>query len=351
MVSLDTAIDDYIVAVCLRYFRRNVFVSTNTPHVDAARDADFLRAHWALSREVRDLLSYVLSHLHEVQSLLGFRRRVFNAIPRGRVDARATLRERLTTGHPALVVAEEPVRSFNTGPNLLLVWIIKAAAMYAGRLMRIQAEESEHASLIKQVMGSIAAVKRVDCLREPLKRVSLRRRPSAAALQLASRTRRAVYRKAVSAYRTLSGIESGNDEALGRVLAGALCGPLEQWRRFELAVALGIGNALEKETGSEMHLSVLGKPDRAPILVCGTYELFWQGGGGQFTPPPLEPSEERLRRALSAYGIKLGHDRPDLVLVDQAKRSVCGIIEVKYSAGDSPTRSFREATATASEFS
>ncbi|MDE0106100.1 MAG: hypothetical protein OXN89_27285 [Bryobacterales bacterium] len=242
------------------------------------------------------------------------------------------------------MVAEEPIRSFNTGPNLLLVWVIKAAATYSDRLIAMQAEGSEQTALITQLLAAISAVSRIECLREPLKRVSLRSRPSTAALQMASRTRRAVYGKAVSAYLTLSGVESGNKEVLRSVLARTLCGPLEMWRRLELAVALGIGTALEHQTGSEMHLSVLGNRTDAPILVCGEYELFWQGGGGLFMPSALEPSEQRVKTALAAYGMQLGYDRPDLVLINRPEGRVRGIIEVKYSKGDSLRRSFREAT-------
>lgn len=120
-------------------------------------------------------------------------------------------------------------------------------------------------------------------------------------------------------------------------------GPLEPWRRFELAVGLGIGEALAAETGEKMTLAVLGKTAGAPIITCGRFAIFWQSGGGVFTAPPPEPSEERLERLLAAYGMKLSSDRPDLVIVDRDAQKARGIVEVKYLAGDTASARFREA--------
>ncbi len=86
-------------------------------------------------------------------------------------------------------------------------------------------------------MSEIAAVKRLDVMREPLKHVAANRRPGLGALRDAARSRRMIYRHAIAAYITLTGIEAGEEEALRRVLNSTLIAPLDQWRRFELAVA------------------------------------------------------------------------------------------------------------------
>lgn len=343
MIGIDREISDYAAGILLRYFRQGGPVGASVPSLDLARDLDLLRAHWAISDPLRVFLQYLLSHRHEAQALLQFRRRTDDAVARGRIDAHATMFARLVAGHPSLVVAEDPVRSFNTGPNQVVAWVVHMAATYAERLFALQSKSSAYAGLIEAAMGEIAAVKRLDALREPLKRVTVGRRPGPDALRNAARSRRPIYRYAVSAYNTLAAIEAGEEESLALVLRSTLLGPLEEWRRFELAVAIGIGEALAAETGEVLRLSILDTKPGQPVLRCGHYALYWQSGGGLFTPPPPEPSELRLEVLLAAYGMGLSAERPDFVVVDEKAGCAAAIVEVKYLAGDTSNARFREA--------
>ena len=74
---------------------------------------------------VRTFLGYVLTHRHEAQSLLQFEKRTDDVVARGRIDARGTLLTRLVVGHPSLLIYEEPVRNFNTGPNQVVAWVVQ----------------------------------------------------------------------------------------------------------------------------------------------------------------------------------------------------------------------------------
>ena len=343
MPTLDQEITDYATGALLRYFRQGILAEPKSPHIDLARDINLLRAHWAISPSVRDFLAYMLSHRHEVQSLLQFHRRPDDAVARGRIDARGTILARRVTGHPSLVISEEPVRSFNIGPNQVVAWVVSMAATQATRLLFFQPPDSGYAALIEESMADVAAVKRLDALREPLKAVALHRRPAPGVLRDAARSRRMIYRYAVAAYNTLTALEAGDEEALLRVLRSTLMSPLEQWRRFELAVAIGVGEAIAQETGRVMDLAVLGKAAGEPIIRCGRYAIFWQTGGGLYRSPPLEPSEARLEALLEAYGMGLAADRADLVIVDEDARLAIGIVEVKYVAGDTAKARFREA--------
>ena len=329
----------------MRYFRSGVLAGVETPHLDRVRDVDLLRAHWAISSPVRDFLSYVLSHRHEAQSLLQIHRRTDDAVARGRIDARNTVLAQRVSGHPSLIVSEEPVRSFNTGPNQVVAWVVHMAASHVARLFALQPPGSAYAEMIAAAMSEIAAVKRLDVLREPVKHVAANRRPGPGALRDAARSRRMIYRHAIAAYNTLTGVEAGEEEALLRVLLSTLIAPLEQWRRFELAVAVGIGEAIAEETDEAMRLSVLGILPGQPIIRCGRFALYWQSGTTLFSLPSLEPSEIRLEAVLAAYGMGLAADRPDLVIVDQEAEVVAAIVEVKYLAGDTATARFREAAA------
>lgn len=343
MTPPDQEISDYAAGIFLRYFRLGAAAGAETPHLDLARDLDLLRAHWAVSEPVRTFLAYVLSHRHETQSLLQFERRVDDAVARGRIDARATVLARRVAGHSSLMVFEEPVRSFDTGPNQVVAWVVQTAAFHASRLFAVQPEKSSYSEIIEKAMAEISAVKRLDALREVLKSGVSNRRPGPGALRAAARSRRGIYRLAVEAYEVLADVEAGKETALQRVLRSTLIGPLEPWRRLELAVGLGVGSALSEIIGEPIHLELLGKAAGRPMITCGHYAVFWQGGGGLFEHPPLEPSEERLKRLLEAYGMKLASDRPDLVIVDMKAERAIGIVEVKHTTSDTPDARFREA--------
>ena len=225
----------------------------------------------------------------------------------------------------------------------MVAWVVHQSALHGAKLLSLQSPVSAYRTLIEAAMAQVAAVKRLDALREPLKHVASNRRPGPGALRDASRSRRALYREAVAAYRALAGVEAGDPAALREVLGTTVIAPLEDWRRYELAVAMGLGMALAEETDAALHLSLLRAGTGEPILRCGRFSLYWQQRTLLFRPPPLEPSEERLKRALASYDMGLSADRPDLVLIDEVVGQVAAVIEVKYLLGDTASVRFREA--------
>lgn len=343
MQETDRAVSDFAAGIFLRYFRSGILLGSDSPSLDVARDIESLRAHWAMSAPVREFVQYLLAHRHEAQALLQFQRRADDVVARGRIDVRASVIARRISGHPSIIVSEEPVRSFHTGPNQVVAWVVHMAAIHAERLFSMQPKNSPYAALIEEALAEISAVKRLDALREPLKHVRVGRRPGPNAVRDAARSRRLLYRYAIVAFATLTGVEAGDEAALSRVLRSTLIGPLEEWRRFELAVAAGIGEALSAELGMPLHLSILDTRPGRPILRCGRYSVFWQSGGGLYVPPVPEPSELQLEAALAAYGMAAAADRPDLIVVDEEAESVAAIVEVKYLAGDTANARFREA--------
>ncbi len=337
------AITDYAASLFLRYFRRGILAGAESPEFDLQHDLDLLRSQWAVSRPVREFLGYVLTHPHEAQSLLMFRRRIDDAVARGRIDARATAMLRLTSGLSSAVVADEPVRSFDTGPNQLVAWVVRHATLHASRLLDEQPPESGYRSLVEPAMAELAAVKRLDALREPLKSASAARRPGAGAIRDASRSRRMLYRHAVAAYRALCDLEAGDEDALLEIIQSTLIAPVDVWRRFELALAVGIGQALSEETGAPMQLNIVADGSATPIVECGRFCIYWQSTTKHYTKPPPEPSEVRADVALAAYGKGQSIDRPDLVVVDEHAGRALAIVEVKYLEGDTANARFREA--------
>ena len=202
-VDQDQAITDYAAGIFLRYFRAGTVAGARAPRIERSRDLHVLRTHWAISESVRRLLTYLLSHRHEVQGLLQYNRRTGDSIARGRIDARATSLAQAVSGHPSLVVYEEPIRSFNTGPNHLVAWVIQNAGVQVTRLHNWQVASSAYRPVVDAVMTDLTAVKRLDYLREALRLTIGTRRPSLEVLRSATRSRRMIYRHAVVAYKML----------------------------------------------------------------------------------------------------------------------------------------------------
>ena len=338
----DQAITDYAAEIFLRYFRPGRLSGVGAPRLDLDRDMHLLRMHWAISETVQEFISYVLSHRHEAQGLLRFIRRTDDAIARGRIDARATLLARAVTGHPSLVAYEEPIRSFNTGANQLVAWVVHHANIEVTRLVEKQVHDSAYRPAAMEAMSKLSSIKRIDALREPLKLAPGGRRPSPQVVRDATRSRRAIYKYGVRAYRSLQDVEAGDNAALASMLRSTLMAPLENWRRFELAVAAAIGQAVADGLGKRLELSLIDGSPQTPIIRCGRISIYWQRSV-LFSPPDPEPSELKLKVALSAYGMQLGDDRPDLLVVDELKNRVMAVVEVKYVAGDTAVTRFREA--------
>ncbi len=342
-MSIDAAIVDFSAGLLLRYFRGGAPIEGEAPRLNHRRDVDLLKGHWAVSGPVRTLVKYVLAHPHEAQSLLTFKMRVDDTVARGRIDARRTWSYRIQSGLPSAIVAEEPVRSFNTGPNLVLAWVLREAAIYTARLSLWQGPSSPYVNVIEEAQREMRAVHRIESLRDPIRAVSLGQRPGPGAVRTAARARQPIYRYAVSAYQLLQSLERGDLEAMNVVARSALIAPLEDWRRFELAVGLAAGEALASAIGAKLHLHLLGGDSSGPIISAGRFEVHWQRRTPYYTAPELEPSEMLTRGFLRAYGISIGLDRPDLIIVDRNLDAVAAVIEVKYLAGDTANARFRDA--------
>ena len=333
---------DYAVGLLLRYFGPGEVARLKLPAIDTRRDLEILRSHWAVSSVVRQFLRYLLTHSHETQSLLAVQR-VNDAVVRGRVDVRATELARALSGNRALVVAEEPVRSYDTGANHVVAWVVELVARHIEYLFRVQGDHSPYRALVGCAMADVAAIRRIDVLREPLRRVQSARRPRSGALLSATRSRQPLYRMAVGAYQALVSLERGDLRTIREMLSHTLVAPLDVWRLYELVVVLGVGLAFAEQTGEPLQLRLLGLGKQEPVIRCGSFAVYWQQVTPFWTEPEQEPSELMVTRALAAYGVASGTGRPDIVVADSANGTVLAVVEVKYLAGDTSTARFREA--------
>ena len=330
--SRETAINDYLTRFLLRYFRNAEGVGVAQPELDRERDIDLLRMHWAVSEPVRGLVNYLSQHRHEIQAVLRSRRHEDNAQVRGRFDARATLVRRLVTGHPTVTVSHEAVRTLASGPNHVLTWVLETAWRLGLRFEGLLPEDASYRETIKRTTPGLETIRRFDAVHQAAKTIDLTRRPAPQSVKEASRSRRQIYVLASRAYRTLQLIEGGNTDAIVALLNDTLLGPLHLWQRFELAVGLGVARALSVVLSLPVVLGFL-RGGAEPICRVGDYEIHWQSRTRAYQQPSPEPSEALTARLLKQYGLSLGTDRPDLVVLDGVGKAVA-IIEVKYFSSE-----------------
>lgn len=343
VAAIDQAITDHAASLLLRYFNAPEAARAARPAVSIERDRELLRLHWALSPAVTDLVAYILSHRHEIQSVLGTARRVEDGIVRGRLDAVGTLRARRMSGLATAVVSHEPLRSYDSGPNQVLGWVISQAWSLASRFVSLVVESSAYRARLDEMTQRLEQVRRIDAVRQIASQATLGQRPKANALLEAERSRRTMYHKAATAFRALLLIESGDPEAIVTMLRHTLLAPLEPWRRYELAVAYSLAETLADRQGTAMILNFIVGDIRVPIAQAGRCAVYWQWRTKHYAPPPLEPSEQVSQAIWATYGLGAAPDRPDLVVVDSVAATVLAIVEVKYLTGESAADRVRSA--------
>ena len=330
--SRETAINDYLTRFLLRYFRTAVGVRVTRPDLDVERDLDLLRLHWAGSETVRDLMGHLLRHRQEMQAVLQSRRYEDDARVRGSCDARATLVRRLVTGHPTVTVSHAPVRTFESGPNHVLTWVLETARRLAVHFEGLLPEGASYSLQLERTTPGLETIRRFDAVHQAAKTINLTRRPGPQAVKEASRSRRQIYVLASRAYRVLQSIEAGEPDAIVALLNDTLLGPLHLWQRFELAVGVGVARALSVALSEPVSLGFLGG-GAEPISRVGGYEVHWQAQTPAYAKPVPERSEALTADLLTRYGLSLGGDRPDLVVLDGDGLAVA-IVEVKYYSSD-----------------
>jgi hypothetical protein len=344
--DLSSAITDHIAALLLRYFRAAIAADATVRRIDVERDRELLRLQWSLSTTVAVFADYILAHRHETQSFLATRERADPAVVRGRIDARRTLITRLASGDSSIVIAHEPIRSFDSGPNQVTAWVLQQAWMLATRFRAMLPAEATYRGLAEASAARLDRVRKIESITAAMAEVDLVRGPGPAALRAAARSRRRTYRLAYEAYTALAAIEAGDPAAIETLLRDTLVAPLETWRRFELATALALAEALSRATAMPMRLDVLAGDTRRPVATVGRFAIYWQSRTSWYADPDPEPSELIAREMLAQYNLKPDSDRPDLIVADHENDAVVAVIEVKFftAAAEDALGRLREAT-------
>ena len=344
MEDLDQKIEDYAIGLFLRHYLTGEHIDLERPQIDVRRDMNLLKVHWAMSAEIHNFLNYVKTHHYEIPGSLNYRRVIDDVAARGRLDARQTLLTRQITGHPSLIVCDEPIRSFDTGPNRIIAWITLSAALHAEHVVRAGKEETPYFKPAQTTKMLSRDVMRVDKLRSSLASTNTRIKPRQDDLTNAARSRKRIYRECTLPYNLLLDIESGKTDVIRNLLENTLIAPISKWRRYEVAVGMGIGQAISEKIGEPLNMSLFFRKSNEPIITCGKYSIFWQSDCGAQRHDIRDESERMLKQVLDAYDMNAGSERPDLVVLDRETRKVTGIIEVKYlESDDNASNRFRQA--------
>ena len=321
---------DFTARLLLRYFRAGRDANVSAPAIRHDEDLDILRWHWSVSTPVLNLCEHVLHNRHELQSSLAERVRTDDAVVRGRMDARRTVMARAVSGHPTRVVFAEPVRSYTSGPNHVLVWVLQRAHFLLTRFAAEVAPGAAYTDKIATAMKALAGARRINTVAQAVAETNYTEYPAPQSLTQAAAARKRLYRLAYAAMQLLRRVEDGDPEAITGMLRDTLVAPLHEWQAFELALALGMGMALADQAGGRLRLRRIEPGATAAIIDSGDHVIYWQSKTKAYSSPLPEPSEVRVNGILAAYGVQAGEDRPDVVVTETTTGAVVAIGEAKF---------------------
>jgi hypothetical protein len=347
MTADTTLLNDHILRILIRFFRTGDHVVLGRDTLRLADDLEFLRIQWALCPQVGELVSYLLENRHEAQASLETVLRDQSSIVRGRLAPARTVIRRRITGDYTQVSYYEPRRTYTQGPNHVLAWVLRYSQHILQRYLQLLSGSAEYHERTQRIFKHMAALRHLKGIGDAVNTTTIRLRPTLKSIIECGRARKRLYRKAYSAYQMLTRIEAGNDAETIELLNGSLIGPLEDWQKFELFVALKLAEAMASALGNDLILRPIQLGADRPIATFGDYDVYWQSRTPYQRFPDLEPSERITNDILLSYGIPVGADRPDVVICNRQLRMPVAIAEAKYSASgtNSGREAFREATA------
>lgn len=324
--------DDEILSLLLRLRRFSAEVALDSPAINRDLDLPFYRVFWACSEEVLNLATYLVRQPHETAAVLSSVPHEHIGYIRGRLDASKTGFRQGVTGNSTLFVCHEAVRTFATTQNYLLIWVIEEARRIAKDFLKSSREDSNYFEQFSRSLALLDTASKNSYIKSAAAQLDIKQRPTVGSLTQSLRSRSRLYQLAASAYRTLLAIENGDEHKIRDLLNKNLLGPLEQWRKFELFTAVSVAESIARVVNKPCQLATSFMKDGC-IAKIGHFSIFWQTTTNLFSPPKLEPSEQKTGEILHALGMKQGWDRPDLLIMDTVLNCIISVIEVKYFEG------------------
>lgn len=342
----------------LAYFRSGTSVSeVPLGNIAFAGTLRLLQLHWAIGRDMRELLEYFLQRHGEMISSPTTRLLETQSAIRGTGNWPSTIIRRQVTGNPHVTVYRNVRRSFDTGPNKVLLFVISNA-------LRVLETISRRADLIGSPYGE--SIRRNTELAVRAQRaIELRQlrgapsgrvppRPSAKDVQMALHSPRRIYILAARQMQLLLEMANSGSRSFIDITVGELVAPLRSWQRFELFALLHIGLALGSELGLKPKLNDLSGAMAGPAIEVGPFDVYW-GVNPRSSPYSMQLPAEReiVQRLLTAFGLVSYRGRPDITVVNRQDSEVISIVECKCASIDSAslTGQFRDAVRQLVEYS
>ncbi len=298
-VSSMNPIDDFILEVVIGYYQSLIPKGkVRSLSTSAENERDALLLAWASGSLVDDIIHSVRG----VQS--GFKvtqiavsRVVFGQIS-GSIDARQTLLQQHLASDPSLFVVDElePSKA-SLHHQHVLAWVIKLSYNVLLKASGRNCRENEESKIASRLIESKKA------LGTPIVRGALRgrlgqKRPSESFILSSRKVKSGLHSKAGDALHWFDGLESLSPFAVKRMTYEGVISKLSDAKRFELAVALAMGEALSISSGHPLRWNVDVSTDGV-IAFIGPYQVQWSGSPLNQIDPGLLVKSINTHKVLS----------------------------------------------------
>lgn len=291
--------------------------------------------HLCLSEPVRTFFDGLAKGLrHPIAS--STRPPVVSQAVRGPVDWGATIRTRgLSAGDPSLFVVRPARRIFDVPENRALAWLLRSLDAYlrrtaAGMAAEHDEEEAKWSEQLSSFRSQLLLTRRHPWLREVKPD-----RPTAATLRRLRAARTAFYARYVpdAILAVMRFGEHPTEDDLTELLCQRYFRPAEDWRLFEVVVALRLARAFAQRSP---------KKRRARLLV-GTggaaYARYVLADGDEvrlhYQSWPSTAGASLHAQARERYRLRAGPSRPDLFISRLGQTPDAAILELKASRSGS----------------
>lgn len=289
-------------------------------------DLQALTYWWALSPAVERLATRVVGRPRELPEVTVYEESVSYGHVSGALNARTTVIEQDLRQDPCVFVVDEVQSSRRSGPAHVVAWVlheaaeaIRATVRRAGPLVDASRAAERH-RIVEQAL-------RVHAVRDVLAAPFGRSRPASGAIRETRKSRAPLCRLAVEAFAVLEDLRALREATIRRVLAESLLPQMEPWRRFELACAISVGEALAKAVGASPRLTSNLSSDE-PLVRAGAFTVHWQAHIHRREEQDLDLGERKALGVTRSLGVREGAARADVLVC--ADDEPVALVECKW---------------------
>lgn len=303
-------------------------------------EVEIMRYYWALTEDIEEIAKKIIKNARKLTHGIAYVEIMKRGEITGAINAGATMIAQARMLDPTIFVINEPNSTFQSEPNHLVAWLLKEAFNILLTARRVYPTLDGFEWFQDKLFFLEKALKN-DILREILLSPLGKRKPSKSAIRLASKSRVALYQKALNAYNMLDRIERKEDLAIRECLEHSLIADLDYWQQLELGVGVKAASAISDIIEEPISFNFPFRPGE-PIAQIGNFQVFWQYTIPQRPCDKLDLNEKWTKEIANGLGIKTPNSRADIVVVCES-REVC-VFECKYSESEEvPTQIIVEA--------